>query len=79
MDNKNPKKEPWRIVVGIAASGCIVYMWVKKDILEIYATMPQEQVLPMVVTTVAVSLAKVAALAGGILLIKWIAGKLGKK
>ena len=51
----------------------------QKDILEIYATMPQEQVLPMVVTTVAVSLAKVAALAGGILLIKWIAGKFGKK
>jgi hypothetical protein len=54
-------------------------MWAEKDILEIYATMPQGQVLPMVVTTVAASLAKVAALAGGILLIKWIAGKLGKK
>jgi hypothetical protein len=33
----------------------------------------------MVVTTVAASLAKVAALAGDILLIKWIAGKFRKK
>ena len=54
-------------------------MWVKKDILSIYANAPQEQVIPMIATTVAVSLIKVAAITVGILLIKWIAGKVKNK
>lgn len=79
MDNKDKKKlEPWRIVVGVLAVACIVYMWVKKDILAIYAAMPREQALPLVVTTLAVSLLKVAAIAGGILLIKWLVDKFKK-
>ena len=44
----------------------------------IYATMPVEQVLPMIVTTVAVSLLKVAALAAVILVVKWFVGKINK-
>ena len=80
MENKdNKKKEPWRIIVGILAIAFIVYMWVKKDIMTIYTTMPKEQVVPIIVTTIAVSLIKVAAIAGGILLIKWIVGKITKK
>ena len=50
-------------------------MWVEKDIMTIYTTMPKEQVVPLIATTIAVSLIKVAAIAGGILLIKWIIGK----
>ena len=73
------KKEPWRIAVGILAIVFIVYMWVEKDIITIYTTMPREQVAPLIVTTIAVSLIKVAAIAGGILLIKWIISKFKNK
>lgn len=80
MKNANKtKKEPWRIIVFILAVGFIIFMWVKKDIAGIYATMPQEQIVPLIVITVAVSLLKVAAIAGGILLIKWIIGKIKNK
>ena len=73
------KKEPWRIIVGIIAIAYIVYMWVEKDIITIYTTMPKEQVAPLITTTIAVSLIKVAAIAGGILLIKWIISKFKNK
>ena len=71
--------EPWRIIVFILALAFIIFMWVKKDISKIYATVPQEQITPLVVTTIAVSLMKVAAIAGAILLIKWIVSKTNKK
>ena len=77
--NGNKKRESWRIVVFIISGMFIVLMWVKKDIVTIYTTMPREQVVPLIVTTVAVSLLKVVALAGGILLIKWIIGKIRNK
>ena len=73
------KKEPWRILVGVLAIGWIVYMWVKKDIAAIYATMPPEQILPLVVTNVAVTLLKVIGIAAVILLVKWLAGKLSNQ
>ena len=80
MENKdNKEKEPWRIIVGILAIAFIVYMWVKKDIMTIYATMPKEQVVPLIATTIVVSLVKVAAIAGGILLIKWVISKFKNK
>ena len=72
------KKEPWRILVGVLAIGWIVYMWVKKDIVSLYATMSPEQILPLVVTNVAVTLLKVIGIAAVILLLKWLAGKLKK-
>ena len=78
-NNKKKKKESWRIIVGIIAIAYIVYMWVKKDIMTIYTTMPKEQVAPLIATTIAVSLIKVTAIAGGILLIKWIISKFKNK
>ena len=79
MDNtSNKKKEPWRMIVGIIAIVFIVYMWVEKDIISISTTMPQEQVIPLMATTIAVSLIKVGTIAGGILLIKWIISKTKK-
>ena len=66
------KKEPWRIVVGILAMAFIIYTWIDKDILDIYSTMPKEQMIPMIATTIAVTLLKVAAITLGILLVKWI-------
>ena len=76
---KNNNKEPWQIIVGIISIAYIVFMWVKKDIVSIYTTMPQEEILPMIVTTVAVSFVKVAVIAGAILLVKWIIGKISSK
>lgn len=80
MSNENKKKrEPWRIVAFIVGVLFIIYMWVKKDIVAIYTTMPEEQVVPMMITTIAVTLIKVVAITGGLLLIKWIVGKIRKK
>ena len=77
-DNENRKKEPWRIVVFIISVAYIVFLWVRKDIADIYATMPAEQVVPLIATTVVVSLIKVAAIAGAVLLIKWVIGRMNK-
>ena len=80
MSNRTKKKiEPWRVIVFLIAVAFIVFMWVKKDVAAIYATMPAEEIAPLVVTTIAVSLLKVLAIAGGILLIKWIVGKMKRK
>ena len=80
MSNDNKKKiDSWRIIVFIIAIAFIIFMWVKKDIAEIYATMPTEQIAPLIITTIAVSLLKVAVIAGAILLIKWIIYKITKK
>ena len=79
-ENKDKKKkEPWRIIVGILAIIYIVYMWIKKDIITIYTTMPEEQVIPLITTTIVVSLIKIITITGGILLIKWIISKTKKK
>lgn len=72
------KKEPWRIIVGIISIAYIIYMWAKKDIVTIYTSMPKEQIIPLVATTIAVSLLKVLAIVGGILLLKWIISKIKK-
>ena len=76
-DNKK-KKEPWRIVVCIIAVAVIVFMWVRKDIVAIYNTTSQEKIVPLILTTIAVSLLKVALIVGIVFLIKWIFGKIKK-
>ena len=79
MSNQPKKREPWRILAGVLAIAFILFMWIKKDIAAIYATVPQEQTLPLIVTTVLVSLLKVGLLTGGLLLLKWLLGKYRKK
>lgn len=78
MKENKMKKEAWRIIVGVIAMAYIIFMWVKKDIVFIYANMPQEQVAPLIVTTTVVTLIKVAVMAGGILVIKWVISKFKK-
>ena len=79
MDNKDKnKKELWRIAVFIISVIFIIFMWIKKDIVAIYSTMPKEQIAPMIATTVAVSLIKVGAIAGVVFLLKWLFGKIKK-
>ena len=75
----NKKTEPWRIVVFILAVLYIMFMWIKKDIGAIYADLPREELLPLIATTAGGTLLKTAAIAGGILLVKWLAGKFLKK
>ena len=72
---KDKKNEPWRIIVGLISVACIIFLWVKKDIVAIYSTMPPEEALPVIVTTIAVSTLKVGAIAGVVLLIKWLIRK----
>ena len=53
----------------------------EKDIVSIYSAMPAEQILPMIVTSVAVTMIKVVGMATVILLVRWVVGKIrsGKK
>lgn len=76
---KNNKKEPLRIILFSISLLYIVFTWVKKDLLTIYTTMPAEQVVPVIATTIAVSLMKVAVIAGGVFLVKWIVNKRKRK
>ena len=76
---KSWKKEPWRIAVGVISILFIVFMWVKKDIVAIYQTAPKEQLVPMLVTTVAVSLLKVGLIAGVVFLVKLILERILRK
>ena len=57
----------------------IVVMWVKKDVAAIYSQLSPEDALPLLVTTVAVTALKVAAMAGAIVLVKWIIRKIKDK
>ena len=72
-------REPWRIVAGVLSVLLIVFMWAKKDVAVIYATMPKEQWIPLIVTTVLVTLLKVGAIAGGVLLLRWIVRKIKER
>lgn len=77
MKNKNnTPKEPWRIVVFVIAVAFIVFMWISKDIKSIYETVPKEQATALIITTIAVSLIKVAAIIAVCMLIKWVLDKL---
>ena len=71
--------KPVRMVLFGLGVVWIAAMWAKKDIASIYATTPPEQILPMVVTSAAVTLFKVILIALAVLLAKWIVGKIGKK
>ena len=70
------KTKPWSIIAALISACYIVYMWTEKDIASIYATMPQEQILPMVATTIAVAVGKIALLAFGVIFLKWLMKKL---
>lgn len=79
-ENKNDRKiEPWRIVVGTLSIAFIIFLWVKNDIASTLVTMPKEQAIPLIVTTILVSVVKVAVIAGVILLAKWVIGKIKSK
>ncbi len=65
------KREPWRILVGILSIAFIAGMWLKKGI-------SLNMDLPMLVTTLTVSLTKVLVFAGIILLVRYIINRIRK-
>lgn len=75
---KHQKPGALKIVVACLCVAYILFLWIKKDILAIYTTAPADQIIPMVITSIGVSLLKVAALTGVILIVKWIGSKISK-
>ena len=73
------KKEPWRIALAVFSVAFILFLWVKKDIVSIWQTMPQEDILPLIFTTVLVTLFKAVGVAAMLFLIKWAIGKFNSK
>ena len=69
--------KPVRLVLFTVGVIWIAAMWAKKDIAATLATVPAEAAIPMIITSLAITLLKVALYAAVILLIKWLAGKLG--
>ena len=65
------KKEPWRIVVAIISIILIIGMWIKNRI-------SIDMSLPLLLTTLTVSLTKVLVFAGFILLVKYIISRIRK-
>jgi hypothetical protein len=51
------------------------FMWCKKDITSIYASVSVEDALPIIITTIGVALLKTLSLAAIIILIKWLISK----
>ena len=51
-------------------------MWISKDISAINEGMPKEEAIPLIITTIVVSLLKVAVIALVCVLIKWVLDKL---
>lgn len=72
---KNNKIETWKLVMGAISIIYIISMWVKKDMLS--TNMPLS--LPLIVTSIAVTLLKVGAIASVVLLVKLLMNKLKKE
>ena len=70
------KKEPWRYAVAAVSVIFIIYMWTQKNLAAVYAELPLEQLLPVVVTTLAVTIVKVAGIAAVAFAVKWLLKKL---
>lgn len=70
------KKKEARIIVAIISVLFIIFMWVKNDIITIYSTMPKAQIVPLIATTIIVTLVKVCGIALAIFLIKFIIGRI---
>ena len=74
MKNKT-RKQPWRIAVFALSVCVIVYLWAEKDIKQILASTPREDVAPLIATALAVSLIKVGVIAMAVNLVRWMIGK----
>lgn len=69
--------KPVRVILFTAGVIWIAAMWAKKDIAATLAALPADGAIPMVIISLLITLLKVAVYTAVILLIKWLAGKLG--
>ena len=72
---KGTKPDLWRIIAAAISGLYIIYLWSSNDI---EAAAGSENMLPIIVTSILVAAAKLALLAGAILLIKWLFKKFKK-
>ena len=73
---KGKKSNLWRIIAAAISGLYIIYLWSSKDI---EAAAGSENMVPIIVTSILVSTAKLALIAGAVLLIKWLSRKFKKK
>ena len=73
---KEKKADLWRIIATVISGLYIIYLWSSKDI---EAAAGSENMVPVIVTSILVSTAKLALIAGAVLLIKWLSRKFKKK
>ena len=73
---KGTKRDLWRIIAAVISGLYIIYLWSSKDI---EAAAGSENMVPIIVTSILVSTAKLALIAGAVLLIKWLSRKFKKK
>lgn len=69
--------KPVRLVMFAVGIIWIAAMWAKKDIAATLAAVPAEAAIPVIVTSMVITILKVALYAAVIWLIKWLVGKLG--
>ncbi len=74
----NNKKEPWRIIVFIISVIFIIYMFVTKNS-GADTSLTAEQAAPAMITSIAVTVVKFAAIAAVAFLGKFIIGKIKNK
>jgi hypothetical protein len=77
--NKGKKPGVWKIVAAAISVLYIIYMWSQKDIEALSATVSPQELPMVVVTTIAVTVAKVALLALVLWLLRWGSDKLKKR
>lgn len=69
--------KPVRLVMFAVGIIWIAAMWAKKDIAATLAAVPAEAAIPVIVTSMVITILKVALYAAVIWLIKWLVEKLG--
>ena len=72
---KGKKTDLWQIIAAVISGLYIIYLWSSKDI---EAAAGSENMVPIIVTSILVSTAKLALIAGAVLLIKWLSKKFKK-
>lgn len=73
------KIEPRRLVLGLASFAYIIFLWVKKNVAGAWSSLSTEALLPVILTSVAVSALKIVAIAAVVFLVRWLISKCGEK
>ena len=74
-ENKKRKIEWWRITLFVISVLVIVTLWARKDIASVINMANGQDVGPLILTTVLVTLTKAALVAGLLILIKYLVVK----